>query len=52
MKERQEKRHIQEVKSMEEELRRRELKNKKLRESRCNHEKLIEENKMKSLTKI
>ena len=45
LKERQEKRHLQEVQTFEEEIRRRQLKERKLKQSRSNYERLLEENK-------
>ena len=52
LKERQEKRHLQEIQTIEEEIRKRELKERKLKQSRSNYEKRLEENKNKLLTKI
>ena len=52
LKERQEKRHLEELQAMEKEVRKRELKERKLKQSRSNYEKLLEANKNKLLTKI
>ena len=52
LKERQELRHQQEILNIEEEIKKREYKNRKLLQSRTNHERQLEENKFKLLTKI
>ena len=52
MKERQERGHLQEILTIEEESKGRELKNRKLLQSRTNHEKMLEESKIKLLIKI
>ena len=52
LKERQEKRHIQDILVIEQEIKKRELRDKKLKETRSNHERILEENKIKLLTKI
>ena len=52
LKERQEKRHLEELQAMEKEIRKRELKERKLKQSRSNYEKLLEANKNKLLKKI
>ena len=49
---RQELRHQKEILTIEEEIKKREYKNRKLLQSRSNHEKLLEQNKLKLLTKI
>ena len=52
LKKRQDQRHIKELETAVEENRKKEFRDKKLRESRTNYEKRLEENKIKLLTKI